>query len=287
MTSYRLPKRFKAYCSSAPSPASSGAPRQGHLGLGGGEAHGEKRLGGPLHRQHYAQAQTSPWLNSDAMPALQGALQLQDDALGGLLPHPGDMGHPRDVLGGDGIGELGRRERRKCRQGHLRPYLRHTDELLEQRPLLLGEKAEQRDAVLRHGQVGEHAGCPRPRPACPGRPPAWPRRSPRRRHRCRPSAAAAPPPRFRSETQSCEPSILVGRVADGRRQRVGRVVRLGNADQERADGAPCTAPGPSRPSPPPPRRALSGAGYTRPRQGRPRHRPQAPPRGPGPWRRRP
>lgn len=29
-------------------------------------------------------------------------------------------------------------------------------------------------------------------------------------------------------------------------------------DQERADGAPCTAPAPSRQSPPPPRRALSG-----------------------------
>ena len=287
MISYRLPKRFRAYCSSAPSPAPSGAPLQGHLGLGGGEAHGEQRLGGAPAAADCARARPRPGSNSDSMPPSKVPFSSKMMRSAVFFPTPGIWDTRAMSWEAMASASSAGRERRKCRQGHLRPYLRHADELLEQRLLLLGEKAEQRDAVLRHGQVGEHARLPRPRPACPGRPPAWPRRSPRRRHRCRPSAAAAPPPRFRSETQSCEPSILVGRVADGRRQRVGRMVRLGNAikrEQMAHHVLHLVLLGRALPHH---GELYLAAGYTRPRQGRPRRRPRAPPRGPGPWRRRP
>ena len=159
MISYRLPKRFKAYCSSAPSPASSGAPRKATSASAEVKPMETKRLGGPLHRQITRRLNLA-LAEQRRHAALQGALQLQDDALGGLLPHAGNALTPAAMsCECDGVGKTRPARTWKAPPSAIfGPTFAHTDELLEQQPSPPArEEAEQRDAVRRvTRKVREH-----------------------------------------------------------------------------------------------------------------------------------
>lgn len=157
MISYRLPKRFKAYCSSAPSPASSGAPRKATSASAEVKPMERSASVAPCTARLRA-GSTSPWLNSDAMPPSKVPFSSKMMRSAVFFPTPGIWDTRamswEAMASASSAGENVESAARAIFGPTFDTPMSFSNSALSS----LGEKAEQRDAVLRHGQVGEHAG---------------------------------------------------------------------------------------------------------------------------------
>ena len=87
--------------------------------------------------------------------ALHLVLQLEDEALGGLLADPGDAGEAGDVARAQGGDEVRGLDAGEDGEGELGPDAGDGDEPLEEGLLRRGEEAEEGERVLAHVGVGE------------------------------------------------------------------------------------------------------------------------------------